>query len=635
MASKSSTNNKAASKSLASNSRSSSAKATKVNSKHVIKKSEPKVKNLSKRVKGGHLVKNIAQDFVDVSDMLEEEDDEEQEEEKVEDAQEDIRDEDQEDEEDVKMKDSESPAEETESSIFADLNISPSTKSALAQMELSIMTEIQAKILPSLLSGRDVFAVADAGAGKTIAYLLSVVEKLSTLNFQNGDGTGTIILAPTRESAHQIQSILSELAANHAQSFAVILEGSNLRSEAEKLQKGVNIVIATPDRLLQHLKTTEGFVYNNLNTLIIDQIDLIIDNRFEPIIQEILDILPAKRQGIVIATSNNKEIKSLAQVVLRAKYARVDISSRDNSAIEGVEQGYVVCESDKRFLVLNSFLKKSVGRKVVVFLSSCNMVTFYGELLSYLEHPVPVFELNGNQTQQERTIAFAEFCATNVGVLFTTDVVMRGIELPSVDFVLQFDPPTNAKDYIQRVIKVSKNENQDCKSVMFLLPSEVRFLEYFKQYNISLDQYDFASNRVSNVQSQLEKYMVTVYHLNQSSKNAYRSYLQSYANQSLKQVYNISKLDLVKVAKAFGFTVPPKINIDFSTKKVKQALKEILLKKQEESDAKKAIVEKLQNKAKSAITRRREEKLQAIVAEKLANKKANKRVGKRVGKARK
>ena len=235
------------------------------------------------------------------------------------------------------------------------------------------------------------------------------------------------------------------------------------------------------------------------------------------------------------------------------------VSEKDNSTADGLEQGYVVCDSDKRFLLLFSFLKRNQKKKVIVFLSSCNSVKYYAELLNYID--LPVLELHGKQKQQKRTNTFFEFCNAERGILICTDVAARGLDIPAVDWIIQFDPPDDPRDYIHRVGRTARGTKGKGKSLMFLTPSELGFLRYLKAAKVPLNEYEFPTNKIANVQSQLEKLIKSNYYLHQTAKDGYRSYLQAYASHSLKTVYQIDKLDLAKVAKSYGFPVPPKVNI--------------------------------------------------------------------------
>lgn len=165
--------------------------------------------------------------------------------------------------------------------LFEELNLSERTMSAIKEMGFEKMTEIQQKAIPPLLSGRDVLGAAKTGSGKTLAFLIPAIEMLSQLRFKPRNGTGVIVVSPTRELALQIFGVARELMANHSQTFGILIGGANRGAEAEKIRKGLNLVIATPGRLLDHLHNTQGFVFKNLRSLIIDEADRILEVGFE------------------------------------------------------------------------------------------------------------------------------------------------------------------------------------------------------------------------------------------------------------------------------------------------------------------------------------------------------------------
>jgi len=238
----------------------------------------------------------------------------------------------------------------------------------------------------------------------------------------------------------------------------------------------------------------------------------------------------------------------------------IDVEShKEASTVSTLSQGYVVCPSDRRFLLLFTFLKKNLKKKVIVFFSSCNSVKYHAELLNYID--IPVLDLHGKQKQQKRTNTFFEFCNAESGILLCTDVAARGLDIPAVNWIVQFDPPDDPRDYIHRVGRTARAGNSG-KSLLFLLPSELGFLRYLKEARVPLNEFGFPADKVANVQSQLEKLLQKNYYLHQSARDGYRSYLQSYANYSHKAIFDVNKLDLVKVAKAFGFTVPPKVDVN-------------------------------------------------------------------------
>ncbi|KAJ8662738.1 ATP-dependent RNA helicase HAS1 [Lichtheimia ornata] len=500
--------------------------------------------------------KQVEEEAAEIADEGEEIVAEEQDQEEIDDSN------DKESSESPSANENETTLEEGDKAIdfnFESLDISDKTKNGIKEMGFTKMTEVQARTIPPLMAGRDVLGAAKTGSGKTLAMLIPAIEMLYKLKFKPRNGTGVIVVSPTRELALQIFGVARELMKYHQHTFGIVIGGANRRAEADKLVKGVNLLIATPGRLLDHLQNTRGFVYKNLKALVIDEADRILEIGFEEEMRQIVRILPKERQTMLFSATQTTKVTDLARISLKKgpMYINVD-EKKDTSTAEGLEQGYVVCDSDKRFLLLFTFLRKNSKKKIIVFFSSCNSVKYHAELLNYID--VPVLELHGKQKQQKRTATFFEFCNADRGILLCTDVAARGLDIPAVDWIVQFDPPDDPRDYIHRVGRTARAGGQG-KSLLFLLPSELGFLRYLKNAKVPLNEYQFPTNKIANVQSQLEKLVEKNYYLNQSARDGFRSYLQAYQAFSLKKIFNVNSLDLVKVGKSFGFSVPPKVNL--------------------------------------------------------------------------
>ncbi|CAA7264714.1 unnamed protein product [Cyclocybe aegerita] len=443
---------------------------------------------------------------------------------------------------------------------FSTLDLSEPTTRALTEMGMSTMTPVQAKSIPVLLAGKDVLGAARTGTGKTLAFLVPAIELLHRLKFKPMNGTGVIIITPTRELALQIFGVARDLMKYHSQTFGIVIGGANRRAEEEKLVKGVNLLVATPGRLWDHLRDTKGFVRRNLKALVIDEADRILEIGFEQQMKDIIAMLPKdERQTMLFSATQTTKVTDLARISLRPGPVHIDVDKEEStSTVSTLSQGYVVCPSERRFLLLFTFLKKNLKKKVIVFFSSCNSVKYHSELLNYID--VPVLDLHGKQKQQKRTNTFFEFINAENGILLCTDVAARGLDIPRVDYIVQYDPPDDPRDYIHRVGRTAR-AGKVGKSLLFLLESELGFLRYLKEAKVPLNEFVFPADRIENVQAQLENLLAKNYHLYRSATSGYRAYLQSYASYSLKKIFDVNALDLTKIAKAFGFKVPPRVNL--------------------------------------------------------------------------
>ena len=454
---------------------------------------------------------------------------------------------------------------------FESLELSAPTMRGIDAMGFKTMTEVQARCIPPLLAGKDVLGAARTGSGKTLAFLVPAVELLYHAKFMPRNGTGVMVLSPTRELALQIYNVAQQVMEKHSQTHGLIIGGANRRAEAERLIKGVNLLVATPGRLLDHMQNTRGFTFSSLKVFVMDEADRMLDIGFEEEMKTIVKMLPKDRQTMLFSATQTTKVEDLARLSLKSPiYIGVD-DSRAVSTATGVEQGYCVVPSEQRFLLLFTFLKKNLKKKIMVFFSSCNSVKYHAELLNYID--IPVNDIHGKQKQQRRTTTFFEFCKAERGILLCTDVAARGLDIPAVDWIIQYDPPDDPKEYIHRVGRTARGTDGKGRALLFLIPEELAFLKYLKAAKVPLNEYEFPTKKIANVQSQLEKLVEKNYYLHTSARDAYRAYILAYNSHTLKDVYNVHSLDMNAVATSFGFHRPPKVTLNLDSKASKSRTK--------------------------------------------------------------
>ncbi|RZF37095.1 hypothetical protein LSTR_LSTR013791 [Laodelphax striatellus] len=451
-------------------------------------------------------------------------------------------------------------------------------------MGFKTMTEIQAKAIPPLLEGRDIVGSAKTGSGKTLAFLIPAIELITKLKFMPRNGTGIVIISPTRELSMQTFGVLKELMKYNHHTYGLIMGGANRKAEAEKLSKGINIIVATPGRLLDHLQNTPDFLYKNLQCLIIDEADRILDIGFEEDLKQIINLLPKRRQTMLFSATKTPKTEALTAFALKKEpiYVGVD-DSKETATVEGLKQGYVIVPSEKRFLLLFTFLKKIRKKKAMgkqkqanrttTFFQFCNVES--GILLctdvaargldipaiDWIVQVDPPDDTKGKQKQAKRTTTFFQFCNVESGILLCTDVAARGLDIPAIDWIVQVDPPDDPKEYIHRVGRTARGEGGRGSALLILRPEELGFLRYLKQAKVPLNEFEFSWNKIADIQLQLEKLVSTNYYLNMSAKEAFKAYVRAYDSHHLKTIFDIDTLDLTKVAKSFGFNVPPAIDL--------------------------------------------------------------------------
>uniref|UniRef100_A0A0K8T9N4 ATP-dependent RNA helicase n=1 Tax=Lygus hesperus TaxID=30085 RepID=A0A0K8T9N4_LYGHE len=246
--------------------------------------------------------------------------------------------------------------------------VSEATLNGIKDMGFTNMTEIQAKAIPPLLEGRDLVGAAKTGSGKTLAFLVPAIELIVKLGFMPRNGTGCVILSPTRELSMQTFGVLQELMKYHHHTYGLVMGGASREVEAKKITNGINILVATPGRLLDHLQNTPGFLYKNMQCLVIDEADRILEIGFEEELKQIINLLPKRRQTMLFSATTTRKTEDLTRLAVKKEPVYVGVHDQlDKATVEGLEQGYVVCPSEKRFLLLFTFLKKNRKKKVMVF----------------------------------------------------------------------------------------------------------------------------------------------------------------------------------------------------------------------------------------------------------------------------
>ena len=247
-------------------------------------------------------------------------------------------------------------------------------------------------------------------------------------------------------------AFLTPHTAGHTLTTALVIGGNKKRLESEALRRGSALVVATPGRLLDHLNTTEGFQVKNVLMLILDEADRLLESGFKKEqIDPILRALPQDRQTALFSATMTEQVEWLAQASFtrggRGEPIKVGVieatvtgdgrgQGTTTSTAQGLQQGYILCPSETRFLMLFTFLKRNTRRKVIVFMSSINSVKFHAEMLNYID--LPVLDLHGKHKQSQRTSTFKKFCAAKTGILVCTDVAARGLDIPDVDWIIQY-----------------------------------------------------------------------------------------------------------------------------------------------------------------------------------------------------
>ncbi|KAF9564064.1 DEAD-domain-containing protein [Agrocybe pediades] len=448
---------------------------------------------------------------------------------------------------------------------FADLPLSEPTKKGLKKAFFTDMTDIQRTSIPVSLKGKDVLGAARTGSGKTLAFLVPVLDVLYRRKWSAADGLGALIVSPTRELAVQIFDVLRSIGGYHTFSAGLVIGGKNLKDESDRLSR-MNILVATPGRLLQHMDQTVGFDAGNLQVLVLDEADRILDMGFKRTLTALLDHLPKSRQTLLFSATQTDSVSDLARLSLKepvqigVKGEGPDASTSSLSAMpKNLEQHYLLVELDRKLDVLWSFIKTHLQSKVIVFMSSCKQVRFVFETFCKMHPGVPLLSLHGKQKQSARLTMYQKFTSMSHAVLFATDIAARGLDFPSVDWVVQLDAPEDAETYIHRVGRTARYESKG-KSLLFLMPSEEEgMLAALKKKNVEISKIKNRESKTQRIQNQLQSIAFQDPEIKYLGQRAFVSYLRSIYLHKDKSIFKLDGLPVDKFAEALGLPGTPKI----------------------------------------------------------------------------
>ena len=447
---------------------------------------------------------------------------------------------------------------------FSQMKLTETTVNCLKKQGFIISTEVQEKVIPIAKKGKDIMCTAKTGSGKTLAFLIPAMEILIKADFQQNQGVGVIIITPTRELALQIYDVAKELLFFAHKTCGVIIGGGYRKKEAKKLIRGVNLLIATPGRLLDHLNNTEGFKCNNLCLLVIDEADAILKNGFEDELIQILKILPKDKQTMLFSATLSKKIENLGLLSLNDPvYIKLKINPEgQNNNLQNLEQGYLILEGNLKFNFLYTFLKNNSSKKIMIFFNSCSEVQFFSYLLNYIG--IKVLSISGDLKQINRETIYREFFNSEKGVLLCTDVAQRGLDFPEVDWIINFDLPLSVDEYLHRVGRTARGPDSHGKSLLIILPNETDLLERIKERNIIIKEYEFKKEKLIDIQQKYELLISSNPALENLAVEAYKNYIFSYMyskNNSKDNKQNIENIDKEKLIKSFGLKEVPYIKV--------------------------------------------------------------------------
>ncbi|HEX2060350.1 MAG TPA: DEAD/DEAH box helicase [Thermoanaerobaculia bacterium] len=338
------------------------------------------------------------------------------------------------------------PVETTEKS-FSALGLAPEILTTIEKIGFVHPTPIQAAVIPIALTGKDVIGLAQTGSGKTAAFVLPLAERLV-----HGRGVRGLILAPTREIALQTKAFLDIFGKHHELRTACVIGGVKMKPQLDALKQQPDIVVATPGRLLDHVNR-RTLKLDDIEMLVLDEADHMLDLGFLPQIRDILRRLPRERQTLMFSATMPDSIEMIARDFMRTP-DRIDITPVGGAAEGITHRLYVVKEADKRNCLL-ALLDQELGSTLVFTRRKIDAEWLYS-VLDRKGHPVA--RIHADQSQNKRVSALDTFRKGQHRILVATDIAGRGIDIPGIEHVINFDIPENVDDYVHRAGRTARGE---------------------------------------------------------------------------------------------------------------------------------------------------------------------------------
>jgi len=361
---------------------------------------------------------------------------------------------------------------------FEKYHISEDIKHNLAKLGFKRPTDIQFKSIPSILKGEDVLAIAQTGTGKTAAFAIPLIDKIHREKSSKRDtGIKGLVMVPTRELATQIGEVFTSIAKHTKVKAFALIGGVEQDAQLKKLQEGIDILITTPGRMFDLIH--QGYIsLARVDTLVLDEADHMLDLGFIKDIQYVKKMISQKHQTLFFSATINPEIKKLAFSQVKSTAIRIQISP-DDPVSANVSHAVMFVEMDDKRFFLESFIKENPGSKIIIFVRTRVRAERVAKAMERVS--IPSITIHGEKDQGERSEAMKKFKEGECNILIATDVSARGIDIPDVNYVINYDLPEKAENYVHRVGRTGRGVNKGM-AISFCSEDEKELLSEIQQF---------------------------------------------------------------------------------------------------------------------------------------------------------
>ncbi|KAK6190616.1 hypothetical protein SNE40_002443 [Patella caerulea] len=451
--------------------------------------------------------------------------------------------------------------------VTLDKNISK----AIQELGFHKMTPVQAATIPRFIQNKDVAVEAITGSGKTLAFVIPLLQMLLRRELPlKKHEIGGIILTPTRELAIQIDEVLKHFL-KHVNQFQSVLfiGGSDVNADIENFKtNGCNIIIATPGRMEDMFqRKQDGYNLSAsvkaLEVLVLDEADRLLEMGFETSINTILGYLPKQRRTGLFSATQTDEVENLIRAGLRNPL-RITVKEKKSTESQLIpktpallENYFMIVDADEKLNQLIHFLRKHKKEKIMVFFSSCAAVEYFKKIIELLVKNSNVLHIHG-KLKHKRVKVIEKLRNADSGILVCTDLMARGIDIPDINWVVQFDAPSSARSFVHRCGRTARIGNRGNALVM-LLPTEETYITFLKINQrtpmLEMDK----SPEAANILPKLKKFAKRDRSLYENGMKAFVSFIQFYGKHECSMIFKTKELDIGQLATGYALLRLPKM----------------------------------------------------------------------------
>lgn len=362
---------------------------------------------------------------------------------------------------------------------FSDYKFDPKIKKGLEQLDFKRPTDIQYKSIPNILKGEDLLAIAQTGTGKTAAFAIPIVDMLyrKKQKQRRPDGVKCLVLAPTHELANQLNQVFQQIAQFTNVRTMALIGGVDQDPQIKKLNKGVDIVIATPGRMFD-LISQGHLLTHRIEILVLDEADHMLDLGFIKDIRDLIRKLPRRRQTLFFSATINNKIKKIAYTLVNQQAIRIQLSPKDPVA-KNIEHSVLFVEMDHKRFFLERVIQENPDSKILVFVRTKVRAERVAKAMQRVG--IQALTIHGDKEQHDRSKVLREFKEGDINVLIATDVTARGIDIPDIEIVINYDLPEDVENYVHRVGRTGRGERKG-DAYSFCAPEEQETLEQIQGF---------------------------------------------------------------------------------------------------------------------------------------------------------